>query len=364
MSFAIDRRTVLKGAGASLLAFAPPAWGATPLYIATTLAEEGHLARVFDGDGQVIASLELPGRGHGVAVSPTNRTAVVIARRPDRYALAFRRDTGEVTTTLTAPEGRHFYGHGTFSPDGRLLLTTENDYENGRGAIGVWDAADGFARIGEWESFGVGPHDVLRMPAGNIVAVANGGIVTHPDSGRDKLNLNDMSPSLVLIDARSGERLNECKLPRTLHQLSIRHLAASRSGVIVAAMQYEGPKQNAPPLVFTWDGGVPRILEAKWNIQRAMRNYCLSVAVDASDEIAAVSCPHGNLVTFWDIAAGKLAGAVGARNARGVAATGHPREFLITSGDGTRMVYDTAHKRKRPLPVVPALRWDSHVTAG
>ena len=41
--------------------------------------------------------------------------------------------------TIPSIEGRHFFGHGVFSPDGKLLYATENDFEAARGVIGVYD---------------------------------------------------------------------------------------------------------------------------------------------------------------------------------------------------------------------------------
>ena len=39
------------------------------------------------------------------------------------------------------------------------------------------------------------------MSDGRTIAVANGGIATHPDFDRVKLNLATMEPSLVRLDA-------------------------------------------------------------------------------------------------------------------------------------------------------------------
>ena len=48
-----------------------------------------------------------------------------------------------------------------------------------------------FARVGEFPTHGVGPHELLLLGDGRTLAVANGGIETHPDFGRAKLNIAD-----------------------------------------------------------------------------------------------------------------------------------------------------------------------------
>ncbi len=42
------------------------------------------------------------------------------------------------------------------------------------------------------------------MPGGRRLVVANGGLRTHPDTGRETLNPDDMSPNLALIDLATG----------------------------------------------------------------------------------------------------------------------------------------------------------------
>ena len=112
------------------------------------------------------------------------------------------------------------------SLDGCRLFTTENDFENAKGAIGVWNTDNRYERIGEWDSHGIGPHDISLMPDGMTLVIANGGIQTHPDSGRAKLNIPDMKPSLVFLNVRNGSVISKIALPSELHKNSIRHLDA------------------------------------------------------------------------------------------------------------------------------------------
>src|SRR5438552_1061500 len=81
--------------------------------------------------------------------------------------------------------------HGAFSADGSLLYATENDNLTGSGLIGIYDATAGYRRLGEMSSRGIGPHDLALMPDGMTLAVANGGLRTLPESGREVLNPDD-----------------------------------------------------------------------------------------------------------------------------------------------------------------------------
>lgn len=179
-----------------------PSWSdaGSPTHLAAARMPGGQY-RLF-GLGQtggVVFSVPLPDRGHAAAAHPLRPEAVAFARRPGTFALIVDCATGTTTARLDSPEGRHFYGHGAFSRDGRLLFTPENDYEAGQGRIGVWDADAGYARLGEFSSGGIGPHDIALMPDADVFVVANGGIDTHPDSGRAKLNLPTMKPNLAYL---------------------------------------------------------------------------------------------------------------------------------------------------------------------
>lgn len=138
--------------------------------------------------------------------------------------------TGSRVAELASPEDRHFYGHGAFSADGRLLYTTENAYEVPDGRLGVWDAADGYRRIGEIASGGIGPHEIIRLPDGGF-AVANGGVQTHPDYDRANLNVPTMRPNLTYLSPE-GAIVEQVEPPAALHMASIRHVAADASGLV------------------------------------------------------------------------------------------------------------------------------------
>jgi hypothetical protein len=138
------------------------------------------------------------------------------------------------------------------------------------------------------------------MPDGATLVAANGGIRTHPDTERAKLNLDSMRLSLAYLDLASGRLRDAFGLAPRLHRLSIRHLAVNRDGLVAVAVQYEGSGRDRVPLVGLHDGGAIRLLDAPAAIERRMRQYAGSVAFDRSGRMLAVSCPRGNLITFWD----------------------------------------------------------------
>jgi uncharacterized protein len=254
------RGFLLSLAGSALVGFglkaAAARGSAGPLYVGCRVDDDGNaFTSAFRADGDTVFDLQLPGRGHAISFRPGTAHCVVYARRPGRFAVVIDAAEGSALYRIDAAPKRHFYGHGTYSGDGRYLLTTENDYDAGRGVIGVRDAKDGYKQVGELPAHGIGPHEATLMPDGRTLAIANGGVRTHPDYDRLELNLDTMSPSLTYLDIASGRVTGEVRLEQHLHQLSIRHVTVNDAGLVAIAMQYEGDRRDRVPLIGLHDGG-------------------------------------------------------------------------------------------------------------
>lgn len=335
----IDRRDFLKAAGAVFLS------SLTPSARADTLAADAVFATAFqkrDGAygaailseaGKVLHAVDLPERGHDIAFDPATRRSVVFARQPGTFAVVFDPSGRTGPLTIQSVPGRHFFGHGVFSADGALLYATENDFDNAAGMVGIYDASDRFRRVGEFPTHGVGPHELLLLGDGRTLAIANGGIETHPDFGRAKLNLPTMKPSFVLVDRLSGDLIEKHELPPSLHQLSIRHMDADATGTVWFGCQYEGPATARPGLVGKAVRGRDlQLLDMPQDVLSGFRNYIGSVAANRDAGTIAVSSPQGNTLAVLDAASGDIVSATSLTEVCGLAPdrTG----FIATTGAG------------------------------
>jgi uncharacterized protein len=358
----LDRRTFLASLAGSAVALTLPQGlaAATPAecFAAARKDDRGaYSAAMFDLESGDLRAVDLPGRGHDVALRPGGTEWVAFARRPGRFGVAVPLDR-RAPIWFSSKPGRHFFGHGVFSADGRLLFTTENDYERGQGVIGVRDAGAGYKQIGELAGYGVGPHDLALLSDGRTVVIANGGIRTHPDSGREELNLAAMEPSLVYVDLETGDLVEEQKLAAGLHQLSIRHLAVAQNDTVVFGCQYRGPEEDLPPLIgFHARGEQPVIVPAPPATQSALRNYIGSVTADADGGIVAASAPKGSLVTYWDVASRRFLGTCELGDGCGLAPTHHSASFLLTSGEGWLAMGEADGTTSRQSS---RYHWDNH----
>lgn len=329
----------------------------SPAYLAAARRPDGAyaLCGLSDG-GAAVFELPLPGRGHAAAAHPARPEAVAFARRPGTFALVIDCAAGRQVAALTAPRGRHFYGHGAFSPDGSLLFTTENDYEAAQGVIGVWDAARAYRRVAEFPSGGVGPHELRLMGDGATLVIANGGIETHPDSGRTKLNLATMRPNLSYVTL-DGRLLDQVEPPAEWRRNSIRHLALGEDGLVAAALQWEGDGSEHPPLLALHRrGGALAHLAAPREAHRQMQGYAGSIAICRKTNEVAITSPRGGAVQVFDLAGGRFLRMFRHPDLCGVSEA--PAGFVVTAGTGSirglsgaDIVWTAEHRS----------RWDNHL---
>ena len=335
-------------------------WAAlgAPAYLAAAATPEGRY-RLFglSSHGTDLFDVALPGRGHAAAAHPWRAEAVAFARRPGRFALVLDCQSGQISARLDSPPNRHFYGHGAYSPDGRILYTTENDLEVGTGCIGLWDADNGYARVGEFPSGGIGPHDMATLPDGTLV-IANGGIATHPESGRSKLNLPTMRPSLAYIEP-DGTMQDDCVLPARWHRNSIRHLAIRPDGLVAFAMQWQGDWADNPPVFgLHRRGQAPLLAPPDTPSRQALRGYAGSIAFSGAGKHLAITSPRGNVVQIQDIAMNSHPITRIGADICGAATTDHG--FMVSSGRGliTQLSTDGTERHQHHK-----VQWDNHLIA-
>jgi hypothetical protein len=312
MALLLDRRAFLAGAGSSLLSgvttsHADMALQSDALFASAMLKSDGTFgAAVYTESGEIVRQIDLPARGHDVAINPVSGKLVVFARRPGTFAIAFGGPRAE-PFMIASETGRHFYGHGVFSNDGKLLFATENDFENAAGKIGVYDATSDFQRVGEFDSYGMGPHEMALLPDGKTLVVANGGIETHPDFGRQKLNLATMRSLIVMINVRDGHLIAKDETPLEMRQLSLRHMSVDNHGDVFIGAQSQ--KKNDVPASLLWRFNEAQGLEQlpqPRDVSSALRGYVGSIEISSDGRRLAVSSPVAETILTLDARTGKM----------------------------------------------------------
>ena len=358
----LSRRTLLATSAAALLVRMPARAGAGGRYLsaAATLANRYAVVAV-DEDGQIDFDLDLADRGHGLAVRPGSSEAICFARRPGRFALVIDTLAGAVVTEIPAASSRHFSGHGLFVQGGRLLLATENDEVRHEGVIGIYDARANYRRLGEFPTFGIGPHDLAMLPDGKTLVVANGGIdKRHDDTGGRELA--DIRSDLVYLDWPAERLLERAGLEPQFARLSIRHLALTKAGDVAAALQDSAdmPDLDFPLGFLHRPGGAPRWLAAPDGGWARLRGYCGAAAVDSGAGVIGMSSPRGSCIGLWDDKGAALE-ALDIHDGCGLSATGIAGQLAVSSGSGE--LFTVAGDAAQPalLGANGEFRFDNHM---
>ncbi|WP_221799983.1 DUF1513 domain-containing protein [Oceanobacter mangrovi] len=379
----MNRRQLLAGAGSTALIgsglLALPNWvmagqsvtdqsldGAEVWISAQGNEETGYFASwILDGEQQpLVQSAASQFRGHGLAQNPVKPSqAVMFSRRPGTHGLVVNLYSGAVEQVFECADGHHMHGHGVYTPDGNWLLTTESDYRSGTGKLIARNTSN-WAIEAEFLTHGIGPHDVRLMPDNKTLVVANGGLRTHPDSGREILNLDTMDPSLVYLSLYSGELISQHRLPES--KASIRHLSVADDGTVAVATQVQRAAMTSNSLVSL--GAIHRqgsemvLLNGPDSLMNEFRDYMGSVAINNRERIAGFTSPRGNLAAFWHLDTHELLGYHAFYDVCGLTVTRDEQHFVLTNSAGeVRELKATSLREDRKLRrQYDGKHWDNH----
>ncbi len=272
--------------------------------------------------------VELDFLGHGLALDPTDPTRMAVFEKRGPGACVVDLAERRVIAPIRTPLVREFYGHGAFSPDGARLFATETVVGDGSydGVIVVRDGRT-LEDLGEFPSHGESPHDCVLRDGGRTLVVTNGG--GDVDGGRPA--------SVTYVDVETQQLLDEVVLPT---RLNAGHLAVSRAGdlVIVSAMRDGLPRDARGGISFRPAGGTLVTAESPVEVVQRMQGETLSVAIHEPTGVVAATNPLGHLVTFWELATGRLVSTLDLAHPRGVDVTLDESAFVITFGRGTQLL--------------------------
>lgn len=303
-------------------------------------------------------------RGHDVARHPTRPSRVVLfGRRPANRSAVIDLEDRRIAATIEALPDHTFQGHGFFSRDGALLCTAEAHRESGDGKLVLRETGD-YSATRVIETGGIGPHEVALMPDGATAVVANGGLLTRPETGREVLNLATMDSSLCYVDLATGELLEQHRVAEP--KSSIRHLDVTADGTVALGIQLQREAlthQDPVPLTGTHRRGSDiRLFEDGAELLPLLNDYVGSVAVCTETRVAGFTSPRGNIALFWDVDSGKHLAAHELADCCGLSASGDGETFALSSSLGqVRVLSVTDLREKRKRRRVEPIQWDNHM---
>ena len=194
------------------------------------------------------------------------------------------------------------------------------------------------------------------MPDGKTLAVANGGIETHPETGRAKLNIPMMRPNLSFVSV-NGAIDEQVELEAALRKNSIRHLGVGLNGAVAFAMQWQGDATDAVPLLgLRRPSGETVLFDQVGSAGFDMQGYVGSVAMARLGQQIAITSPRAGVMQVLDAINGRMTTINRLPDVCGVAPT--LEDFAMTSGEGLVVISAGASGEQRAKADV---RWDNHL---
>ncbi|WP_440056702.1 DUF1513 domain-containing protein (plasmid) [Pseudoalteromonas sp. T1lg65] len=318
-----------------------------------------HHVSWFDIEGHVQGDIQIPQRAHDLAFAADDGLLIAFARRPGDELYLINVDEGLLQKVVKARPKHHFYGHGVVDKSRKLLFTSENYFDDSlkahHGKVVVRKLSD-MSIINEFNSGGIGPHQIALLSDGETLVVANGGIHTHPSMDRRKLNVDSMQPNLTYLDTRSGAVKRVVTPPH--HQLSTRHLCVSADDTVYVGCQFQGPEALQFPLIYkdhiSQNNGLMALqaTETQW---RAFSQYTASLSFNERLQKLAVTSPRGGIVSIWDGINNSLQSLYSLDDTAGLAVTNDG--FIATDGQGGITI---AEQKLSNIVRVPC-HWDNHL---
>jgi len=304
----------------------------------------------------------------------------LIGRNPAKTCQLISIKTNKIEQTLHAQEHHHFTGHAAF--DQKFLYTTEWDYTHNIGKVGLWHLANG-EFIKHLPSFGVGPHQIKIFKT--HLLIANGGLKTHPSTGKKPLNLPTMAPNISLVDTSNEQLTHQWTFNET--KASIRHLDIAPNGTFAAAMQVQRsacghnhlvplvavgqlPNKIAAPPPTSKSEVMPTVhtsltpLPTPDALLNQCQDYMGSICIHPPSGTVAATSPKGNLVLFWHLESATFAGYYTLFGACGIDVDPRVDSWVVSNGQGD-IHYIDPYKLTAIATLnksYPGVRFDNHLS--
>lgn len=243
----------------------------------------------------VLSDFKVPSEVHLASLFPNQKYILVCSRKPRASLLKYDLK-GHLVAELPPLENQHFEGHGIFSVDEQYIYATASDYVKGEGRLLKINSED-LSLVSDVSSGGIGPHELVWQSDQDI-AIANTGVLTHPDRGRKALNLSTMQSTVVLFNTQKG--IITDTWPVKNQGLSARHLDRMANGDLVIGCQYQ--KEDKRPACVALAGKGKALVFAETNnelLHWNMKGYTASIKAIPNSSKAMITNPRGQLLTQW-----------------------------------------------------------------
>ena len=257
---------------------------------------------------------------HETIIHPKDKYKLYCFEKDGPNACTIDLHTLSVSENFSCTDNHLFSGHAVFSDDGNFIYTIETEQQTKQGKISVRDAAT-FETARQLPTLGLSPHNCQLIDK-KILAISNTGQST------SKFH----RPSLVYIDIETEKLVTRIRLDNS--EFNAGHFRVSKENKLVIA---SAPLDSSPGNTLGGvsikepDGPVITMTEPEAVIQR-MTGEALGISINQQHNIAAITHPEANMLTFWSLDDNSIIKAIGIEKPRGISQTLDGKNFVISYG--------------------------------
>lgn len=282
--------------------------------------------------------IQLDFQPHGVAQDPWNLNIISVFEKKGPGACEINLNTGTKTRDISTLEGRHFYGHGVYSVDGKKLYCTETVLATQEGLIAVRDAKT-LKLEGEFPSYGANPHECHLVDDGKIIAITNGG----------GTKSSGLTPCVSYVDVASQKLIDKYEMQDERFNTGHLQISKNRDLVVISAPRDGLADTELGAISVLGKNGKLETFSTPSEIVKQLKGETLSVCIDESRGVFAATSPKGNFVSFWNLKNNKFISQIPLTSPRGIIMSVNNHFFIVSSGaDASLMLIDA--QTLRPLP--------------
>ncbi len=273
-------------------------------------------------DTQIVNTRFLP---HGIIVDPTDKKRLIIFEKKGMGAAAIDLNNHEVITQFPADAGNNFSGNGVFDNTGQFIYSIESKIDNTDGKIIIRDGKT-FDVVNVLSTYGKSPQDCKLINQGQIIVVSNRG---DSNSGASITYVSTQENKLISKIKLEGNNINSCHFAMSKDNNLIITSSGSTNEIGQVHISQVGTSNTQHNLATMTE---PKALTEK------LFGYAASICIDEQRNIAAITHPGANLLTFWLIKERKLFKAMSVPNPRGITLTLNKKHYIVSYGIDTRSI--------------------------
>lgn len=275
---------------------------------------------------------------HGLCYHPQQKHRLVVFEKKGPGACEIDLIERKVVRKINTDPTRHFYGHGSYSSDGKHLYSTETILTSEEGVI-VQRNSETMEVQGFFPTYGANPHDCVLIENGTILAITNGGRAQVDDS-------LEALPCVSYVDIKTQKLIKKYKMLD--RRFNTGHLAVSQQGeLVVSSAPHPAllPSAEGALSMPDQEGVLVNLNTPLTGVQ--LKSETLSLCIDEVRGVVAATSPAGNNISFWDLKSKKLISTLEIPHPRGIVQTLDQKNYIVSYGEKASLVFIDAENFKK-----------------